>query len=40
MSKPFDTLRKKMSTSAQKAAAAKTRRILKKMPLQELRQAH
>ena len=40
MSKPFGTLRKKMSSTAQKAAAAKTRRMLKDMPLQELRQAH
>jgi transcriptional regulator with XRE-family HTH domain len=29
-----------MSPSAQKAAAAKTRKMLKEMPLQELRQAH
>jgi predicted XRE-type DNA-binding protein len=40
MSKPFNTLRKKMSPSAQKTAAAKTERMLKEMPLQELRQAH
>jgi len=40
MSKPFNTLRNKMSPAAQKAAAAKTKRILKEMPLQELRQAH
>ena len=36
MTKPFNTLRKKMSLPARKAAAAKT----KEMPLQELRQAH
>lgn len=36
MTKSFNTLRKKMSLSARKAAAAKT----KEMPLQELRQAH
>lgn len=40
MSKPFNTLRKKMSSSAQKAAAEKTRQMLKEMPLQALRQAH
>lgn len=40
MSKPFNTLRKKMSPSAQKAAKAKTQLMLKEMPLQELRQAH
>ncbi len=40
MSKPFNTLRKKMSPSARKAAAEKTRLILKDMPLQELRLAH
>ncbi|HSW70735.1 MAG TPA: XRE family transcriptional regulator [Gammaproteobacteria bacterium] len=39
MSEPFNTLRKKMPLSAQKAAA-KTKRMLKEMPLQELRQAH
>jgi transcriptional regulator with XRE-family HTH domain len=40
MTKPFDTLRKKMSPAAIKEAAAKTQEMLKKMPLQELRQAH
>jgi transcriptional regulator with XRE-family HTH domain len=40
MSKPFNTLRKKMSPSAQKAATEKTKQMLKEMPLQELRQAH
>jgi len=40
MSKPFSKLRKKMSPSAQKASAAKTKHMLKQMPLQELRQAH
>lgn len=40
MTKPFKTLRKKMSLPAQKAAAAKTKDMLKEMPLQELRQAH
>src|SRR5579872_1353158 len=40
MSKPFSTLRKKMSSSAQKIAINKTQQILKEMPLQELRQAH
>ena len=40
MSKPFNTLRKKMSPLAQKTASAKTERMLKEMPLQELRQAH
>src|SRR5271170_1603563 len=40
MNKPFSALRKKMSPAAQKAAAAKTKRMLKEMPLQELRQAH
>jgi transcriptional regulator len=40
MTKPFNSLRKKMSPSAQKAAAAKTQQMLKEMPLQELRQAH
>src|SRR3989338_1195997 len=40
MSKPFKTLRKKMSAVAQKAAAEKTKQMLKEMPLQELRQAH
>ncbi len=34
------SMRKKMSPPAQKAAAAKTQRMLKEMPLQELRQAH
>src|SRR5436190_23382406 len=40
MTKPFNTLRKKMSLRAQKAAAAKKKEMLKEMPLQELRQAH
>lgn len=40
MTKPFNTLRKKMSPSAQKAATVKTQQMLKEMPLQELRQAH
>ena len=40
MSKPFNALRKKMSPPVQKAAAEKTRQMLKEMPLQELRQAH
>lgn len=40
MSKPFNTLRKKMSKPAQKAAKQKTQQMLKEMPLQELRQAH
>jgi hypothetical protein len=40
MSKPFNDLRKKMSPAAQKAAAEKTKQMLKEMPLQELRQAH
>ena len=40
MTKPFKTLRKKMSLPARKAAAAKTKEMLKEMPLQELRQAH
>lgn len=40
MSNPFNILRKKMSSSAQKSAADKTQHILKEMPLQELRQAH
>jgi ribosome-binding protein aMBF1 (putative translation factor) len=40
MSKPFKTLRKKMSLPARKAAAAKTKEMLKEMPLRELRQAH
>lgn len=39
MSKPFSHLRKKMSPSAQKAAAEKTQRMLHEMRLQELRQA-
>lgn len=39
MSKPFDTLRKKMSPAAQKAAKAKSQQMLKEMPLQELRHA-
>ena len=40
MSKPFNTLRKKMSPSAQAAATEKTKQMLNEMPLQELRQAH
>jgi transcriptional regulator with XRE-family HTH domain len=40
MGRPFSTLRKKMSPAAQKAAAAKTKKMLTEMPLQELRQAH
>ena len=40
MSKSFKTLRKKMSFPARKAATAKTKEMLKEMPLQELRQAH
>src|SRR3984957_16838657 len=40
MSKPFSTLRKKMSPAAQKVAAEKTQQMLKEMPLNELRQAH
>src|ERR1700726_3161369 len=40
MSKPFNTLRKKMSNTAQLSAAKKTQQMLKEMPLQELRQAH
>ena len=40
MTKPFNTLRKKMSLPARKAAAAKTKEMLKEMPLQELKQAH
>lgn len=39
MSKPFTTLRNKMSPAAREAAANKTKQMLKKMPLQELRQA-
>ncbi len=39
MNKPFNTLRKKMSQSAQEEAAKKTKQMLKEMPLQELRQA-
>ena len=40
MSKPFNTLRQKMSKPAQEAAVVKTKKMLKEMPLQELRQAH
>jgi transcriptional regulator len=40
MTRPFNTLRKKMSLPARKAAATKTKEMLKEMPLQELRQAH
>jgi DNA-binding transcriptional regulator YiaG len=39
MSKPFNIFRKKMSKSAQKSAAEKTQKMIKEMPLQELRQA-
>ncbi len=39
MSKPFHTLRNKMSKPAQKAAAKKTQNLMQEMPLQELRQA-
>jgi ribosome-binding protein aMBF1 (putative translation factor) len=39
MSKPFNTLRKKMSKPAQEKAAKKSKQMLKEMPLQELRQA-
>jgi len=39
MNKPFKTLRNKMSLSAQKASAEKTKKMIKEMPLQELRQA-
>ncbi len=38
--KSFKTLRNKMPLSAQKTAAEKTQKMLKEMPLQELRQAH
>lgn len=40
VTKPYNTLRKKMSLAARKTAAAKTQGMLKEMPLQELRQAH
>ena len=40
MTKPFNTLREKMSLPARKAAAAKKKEMIKEMPLQELRQAH
>jgi transcriptional regulator len=40
MSKPFNTLRNKMSKSAQKASADKAHKMASEMPLQELRQAH
>lgn len=40
MSKPFNILRNKMSPTAQKKAAEKTKKLLTEMPLQELRQAH
>jgi len=40
MTKSFNTLRKKMSAPAQKAAKTKTKKMLQEMPLQELRQAH
>lgn len=39
MSKPFSTLRKKMSPQAQKLAAQKTKKMLSELPLQELRHA-
>jgi transcriptional regulator len=39
MSKPFNILRNKMSVSAQKESAEKSQKMLKEMPLQELRQA-
>lgn len=39
MKKSFNLLRKKMSKSAQKIAAEKTQKMVKEMPLQELRQA-
>ena len=39
MRKSFSKLRKKMSPSAQKSAAAKTKNMLREMPLQELRLA-
>jgi DNA-binding transcriptional regulator YiaG len=39
MTKSFKILRQKMSKPAQSAAASKTRKMLKEMPLQELRQA-
>ena len=40
MNKPFNVLRKKMSTEAQKKAQKKATILLKEMPLQELRQAY
>lgn len=39
MAKPFEILRKRMPRAAQKAAAAKAKKMLQEMPLQELRQA-
>ena len=39
MTKPFNSLRDKMSKHAQNAASMKTRHLLAEMPLQELRQA-
>lgn len=39
MSKSFKTLRDKMSPAAQKASTEKTKKMIKEMPLQELRQA-
>jgi ribosome-binding protein aMBF1 (putative translation factor) len=39
MKKSFITLRQKMSKKAQATATKKTKRMLKEMPLQELRQA-
>lgn len=39
MSKPFKVLRKKMSLAAQKKSAKKAQKMIREMPLQELRQA-
>lgn len=39
MRKSFDILRKKMSPSAKKKVAEKTKQLLIELPLQELRQA-
>lgn len=39
MSKSFKTLQNKMSPAAQKASTEKTKKMLKEMPLNELRQA-
>jgi hypothetical protein len=38
MAKSFKTLRKKMSPHAQKLATTKTKQMIRKMPLQQLRQ--